>query len=247
MSADTAASRGRGLLVAASFLLIGPACGAGSPTEPESPAGVTIDFADPSGSFTQHRAAIVRLIEQTLDQARTRLDVGVVAIAVSADPAGAIAGWGLGGYAPSGAAIDIAVDPSFPDLGSVLEARLPGLVAHEIHHVVRWRGPGYGVTLLEALVSEGLADHFAVELLGVPVSPWSQAFPEAQNARYLALASPLFDNVVDHGAWFYGTTTELPLWTGYTLGFRVVSAYQARTGLSAAQLVNTPAYAFRPE
>jgi hypothetical protein len=32
-----------------------------------------------------------------------------------------------------------------------------------------FRGPGYGRTLLEAIASEGLADHFAVELLGVPV------------------------------------------------------------------------------
>jgi uncharacterized protein YjaZ len=121
-------------------------------------------------------------------------------------------------------------------------------VAHELHHVKRWRGPGYGRTLLEAMVSEGLADHFSIELLGAPVPPWSDAFPRDQTTQLLERARPEFDSTsYDHERWFFVASPTLPRWTGYTLGFRLVEAYQAaHMGATAADLVNTPAGAFRP-
>ena len=228
----------------AALLLMSAACG--SPAAPEPRHAVVITFVDPAGALAARRDTIVRLIEQTLDRIGAALDVGTVTITVDANPAGAITGWGLGGYAPSGSLIEVFVDPAFPNLANALDERLPPLIAHEMHHVARWRGPGYGSTLLEAMVSEGLADHFSIELLGAAVPPWSQAFPEAQHDQYLALAAPHFDAVVNHAVWFFGASDDLPRWTGYTLGYRLVADYQARTGLSAAQLVNTPAGAFRP-
>jgi len=94
---------------------------------------------------------------------------------------------------------------------------------------------------------EGLADHFAVEILGTPLQPWSQAFPESETDFYLDLARPDFDSATfDYQGWFFGADPRLPHWAGYTLGFWIVDDYQARTGRSAAQLVNTPAEAFRP-
>ncbi len=90
-------------------------------------------------------------------------------------------------------------------------------------------------TLLEALVSEGLADHFAIELLEVPVPPWSDALPWTETAHYLELAQPEFDSVeYGHPRGFFGSSPDLPCWTGYTLGFRLVESYQAaRVGVSS--------------
>jgi uncharacterized protein YjaZ len=121
-------------------------------------------------------------------------------------------------------------------------------VAHEAHHAARWRGPGYGTTLLEALVTEGLADHFAIERLGVPVPPWSNAVAREETARYIEEARPHFDSSsYGHSRWFFGTDPALPRWVGYTLGFRLVEAYQQENpGASAAELVHIPADAFRP-
>jgi uncharacterized protein YjaZ len=92
-----------------------------------------------------------------------------------------------------------------------------------------------------------LADHFAVELLGVPVPPWSRAFPESSTERYLDRATPLLDSSsFDRSAWFFGTGTDLPRWTGHTLGYRLVERYQAANPGSAADLVDTSADVFRP-
>jgi hypothetical protein len=48
-------------------------------------------------------------------------------------------------------------------------------VAHEVHHCLRMAGPGYGDTLGEALVSEGLAGRFVGRLFGSPPEPWERA------------------------------------------------------------------------
>lgn len=97
-------------------------------------------------------------------------------------------------------------------------------------------------------MSEALADRFSIELLGAPVPPWSDAFPRDQTSYFMELARPEFDSAAyNHEHWFFGPSPPLPRWTGYTLGFRLVEAYQAQhPGSTATSLANTPASAFRP-
>jgi hypothetical protein len=236
-----------GLLAAAVTLY---ACGGGG--GPQSPSvaepGNPIRFEDPAGHLQPYEAALRDLISSTLARTTAALPLSGVTITVRADARGVIPGYGLGGFTGNAATVDLYVDPAFPGLAQLLPERLPRLVAHELHHAKRFAGPGYGRTLLEALVSEGLADRFAMELLGTPVPPWSQAFPPAETSRYLDVARPELDSPsYDHARWFFGASPDLPNWTGYTLGFRLVEAYQAaHPGATAASLVNTPASAFRP-
>lgn len=219
-----------------------------SPTEQRPPAAsLRIVINDPAGAFSAHHPALRALIEDTTAVTASELAVGSVTFDVRADPPRTIPGYGIGGYTFGPATVEVVVDPAYPGLGTVLPQRIPPIVAHELHHAVRWRGAGPPRTLLEALVFEGLADRFAIELLGTPLQPWSQAFSESETDFYMDLARPEFDNAMfDHPGWFLGGDPRLPRWTGYTLGFRLVASYQARTGRSAADLVNTPAEAFRP-
>ncbi len=76
------------------------------------------------------------------------------------------------GYAPEKGVICITIDPEHPALRANLDMSLERMLAHELHHSARWDGPGYGATLGEALVSEGLAGHFAQEVLGGTREPW---------------------------------------------------------------------------
>jgi uncharacterized protein YjaZ len=127
-----------------------------------------------------------------------------------------------------------------------LADRLPHIVAHELHHVARVRGLNPATTLFEALISEGLADHFGLELLGGPLPPWSNALTPDEIEHFLRLAEPEFDDLNDYDRWFFGFAPGIPRWTGYTLGFYLVGEYIARSGQSAAELVHTPADRFRP-
>jgi len=225
------------------------ACGGdgGSPTRPGPVSGNTIHVLDADGALQANAETIRDLVETTLATVDGVLGVDGVTITVAADPGGAIAGWGIGGYAPDARTVEISLDPGFPGFSEILPDRLAPIVAHELHHAVRWKAPGYGGTLLEALVSEGLADHFAIELLGAPVPPWSDAFPRDRTEELLDRARPEFDSPYDHARWFFGTDPTLPRWTGYTLGYRIVEAYQAANGeVTAAELVSTSASVFRP-
>ena len=234
--------------VVAYVVLLTAACDDFSPTEPRSsqPAARVV-INDPAGAFAQHHAALRSLIEETTATAGSAISVDVVSFDVRADPVFTIRDYGIGGFTLGPGRIEILVDPAYPNLGTALQQRLPLVVAHELHHAVRWRGPGRPFTLLEWLAFEGLADHFAIELLGTPLQPWSQAFHESETDFYLDLARPDFDSAAfDYQGWFFGADPRLPYWAGYTLGFHMVADYQARTGRSAAALVNTPADAFRP-
>lgn len=220
--------------------------GGGSPTGPSVAASI-VRVDDPGGALREHETTIRELLESTAQQVSLALELSGVTIAVIPDRGRAIAGYGLGGFTPSGSLVEMYVDPSFPGLAQHLADRVPRLAAHELHHARRWRGPGYGRTLFDAIVSEGLADHFSVELLGEPPPPWSDAFPRDRTAHFFDLARPELDSsTYDHERWFFSASPTLPRWTGYTLGYRVVEAYKAsRPGTTAAQLVTTPAEAFR--
>ncbi|PKQ03227.1 MAG: hypothetical protein CVT72_15350, partial [Alphaproteobacteria bacterium HGW-Alphaproteobacteria-11] len=61
--------------------------------------------------------------------------------------------------------IDLTFEANSPRLGDAeLSARIGAILAHELHHVARIRGPGYAAEFGEALVSEGMAQVFEEEL-----------------------------------------------------------------------------------
>jgi hypothetical protein len=227
-----------------------PGCGGGGGVEAAAIGGPNrVRLADPNGLLGTQSPTTQALATDAVARAAQALPVTGVTVTLIPDAQRAIAGWGFGGRTFSATAVELYIDPAQADLAQRLPERLPPLVTHELHHAVRWRGPGYGRTLLEAMVSEGLADRFAVELLGTPVPPWSDAFARDQTGTYLDLARPEFDSTAySHERWFFEAgQSQLPRWTGYTLGWRLVEAYQASNpGRSAAALVDTPASAFRP-
>jgi GNAT superfamily N-acetyltransferase len=234
------------------LLAAGVACGGSNPAQPSVPSAAStnvIRFDDPDGRLRSQQAAIREMLTTTLARVTQALPLDGVTISVSADASRAIGGYGVGGFTPDGRTVQLHVDPAFPEIAQLLPSRLPPMLAHELHHAKRWRGPGYGRTLLEAMVSEGLADRFSIELLGAAVPPWSDAFARDETALYLDLARPELDSTsYSHERWFFVRSATLPRWTGYTLGYRLVEAYQTEhSGATAAQLVNTPASAFRPE
>ena len=62
---------------------------------------------------------------------------------------------------------------------AVTDGTLRRHVAHEVHYCLRMGGPGYGRSLGEALVSEGLAGRFVAKLFGNAPEPWECAIDAA--------------------------------------------------------------------
>ena len=108
---------------------------------------------------------------------------------------------------------------------------LPQTVAHELDHSARiLDGPGYGTTLRDAMISEGLADQFAQSLLPqTPVPPWTEALSATQAEELWRRAQPLLgqSSLATNRAWLFGSA-DVPRWTAYTLGSRIVAAHRQR-------------------
>jgi hypothetical protein len=129
--------------------------------------------------------------------------------------------------------------------GALREALLKA-VYHEFHHVLRWDGPGYGSSLGEALVSEGLAQLFVHEMMDCAPEPW-EVMPDGVDLRALCLrAHAAFDETdYDHEAWFFGAA-DLPDGAGYALGRMLVARGLAtQPGQTALGMATEPAAGFR--
>lgn len=149
---------------------------------------------------------------------------------------------GMVGDAPDGYSVHVAVTPQSPQFLADWRRELPATLAHELHHTKRWRHAGLG-TLLEALVFEGLAQHYEMEERGeVPL----YARPTVDLDALWARACEHLDGPYDHQAWFFGSASqELPRWGGYALGFELVQRFLQREGGDVVVHASTPAEQFR--
>jgi Predicted Zn-dependent protease (DUF2268) len=157
-------------------------------------------------------------------------------------PEFAVLGWSF-----QAGKIELKLDIHNPNLGAVLEPALRKTVFHEFHHVLRWDGPGYGETLGEALVSEGLAQHFVHQLEACAPEPWEIAVPRSRLKEYAPKAGASYDDSeYSHSEWFFGSG-DLPNWLGYSLGHRLVGDYlRDHPESSPLLLACEPAASFRP-
>ena len=169
-----------------------------------------------------------------------------MAIYVRNAPGNAIPEIGLGGYNPNENEVIISFNPQFSDLEASISNHLGPTVAHELHHAKRRREIGYGSSLLEAMISEGLADCFAVEVYDIAPPIWSVYLTPAEIDDLIVTASPTWQqNGYNHSEWFFGTTSEIPRWAGYSIGFKLVKDYLDQdVNRSASGLVGHPASAF---
>lgn len=238
--------------LAALTVMIGVACS--SPSGPESCTGVSTALPgavcvnmDAAGDLTRYRALIEAEVERTLEAIREIVPISDLQISIIADPARVIPEIGIGGFTPSRSEVQIFGDPTLPDVEGILEGELLGILSHEIHHALRRRSVGYGSTLLQAAVSEGLADHFALEVGGGEPPPWSVALTPGELEVWLPEVVARTSGSYDHSEWFFGTTPSIPRWTGYAVGFELVRRYiEEHPGARASGLIGEPASSFIP-
>ena len=152
---------------------------------------------------------------------------------------------GMGGICRGKYLFELGLDPGNPNYVPALkDGALRRQVAHEAHHCMRNAAIGYGETLGEALVSEGLAGRFVEQLFGTAPEPWENAMDEATLRAHLPDEALLASSDYNHADWFYCRNGRLPCWLGYTLGYRIVGDWLATAPApDAATWVGVPAKA----
>ncbi|MFC0200867.1 DUF2268 domain-containing putative Zn-dependent protease [Paracoccus rhizosphaerae] len=187
-----------------------------------------------TGSMSEIRAAVREAVALAEDHATLpRFDLVVRAgDATMSDRC-------VGGQVPAPGQIEITLMPDRFDAGHLRRA-----VVRELHHLLRRDGPGFGLSLGDALVSEGLAGHFVLRVLGGAADPWDAVRP---GPGMLRQAGNLWArHEFDFAEWFLGRG-KIRRWTGYGVGHMLVAEHLAQMAdESAASLTGVPADAFRP-
>jgi hypothetical protein len=214
--------------------LVATACGGSNSQQTSTANGAAFTVAvgkDAASAARQEGVDLKALVARSAEKAFSLLPHrGVVRIDVRLNASKTIRQIGVGGFTdPRSGNVSIWIERRPPGgLRRALETWLPGSVAHELHHSSRIRtGPGYGNTLAEALVSEGLADHFTEEAFPkTPPQPWDHSLTKAQEKSLWRAARGVLDipDGYDHEAWFVGGGNA-PRWAGYSLAYDIVGAY----------------------
>ncbi len=223
----------------------------GSPaTIPVVSCQVDIHVLTGSGRLSAHAARIRSQVRAAAGASLAQLPLeGEVDLVVRDDPRRVIPEVGIGGFAPDGHTVFVALDPDHEKFEWALERELFPTLAHELHHVARHQASMLGHTLFEALVNEGLADHFSIEATGVEPPPWAVALTADQTGTMVARAREEYDYPrYNHSAWFFGSDElGIPRWTGYSLGFQLVGEYLDRhPGSKASALATARSATLRP-
>jgi hypothetical protein len=182
---------------------------------------------------------IVACLEAACAEIAPLLDLDRVDAVVAPTPERwLIPGWNLNAYAHGIARMTIGVDTREPEAWTPSwSEQLRTTLAHELHHLRRFRGAGPHDTLGANLMAEGLAQCFQ-EQVGCATPNYALAVRGPRLATLAGLAREKWsDTAYDHGRWFYGDRSD-PAWPwsgGYSLGYELVRRHLAATGTTASE------------
>ena len=209
---------------------------------------ITLTFDKNSKRLDPFKEVIEAKFKESVAKVQAKIPVDNVSVVMLDKPEHTILETGEGGYAYNAYNLEIYLNPDFPNFKeAVLGDNLERVLAHELHHCLRWADPGYGETLLEHIISEGLADHFEVEVNGGKPGIWAVRLTPEQISEWLEKAKPLFSSKdFDRNAWMFGSAEkDMPKSIGYSLGFHLVGEYlKQHPTEKASTLYNKKAEAF---
>lgn len=200
-----------------------------------------------NGQFDGLEEVIETTFSKTIQKIISVISIDNVDIVISDYPRNIIPGFGLGGTAWTPYRAEINIDPKFPNIKEQIQKKFPQTIAHELHHCMRMKSLGHTETLLEAVIQDGLADQFGVEITGLGPEAWSVAVKGKELQKLLKKAEKEFENrEYNHSKWFLSHNKgDIPHWTGYSIGFYLVGEYlKNHPDVKASTLYNTKAEEF---
>lgn len=197
------------------------------------------------------RSAFVRIATDAWRRANTSLPQGPMLICVDLAPvADTFTRDAMGGVAAVTAGQGRIILRIHPDAD--WQASLPYTLAHEMHHSYWLQHhfvPEEAFTLADYLVLEGRADYFAGSLFE-HLAPWTMALDAAAYDATWRMVSRNLDATdwaTLQASMFGGPQAGIPMWAGYTIGYRLVFERMARgPALDLKAMTAAPASEFMP-
>lgn len=144
----------------------------------------------------------------------------------------------------------------FWDVNEYNLPRLSGLVAHEMHHLIRMRLFPWGpqTSVADYIAIEGTAEAFAASLFGEDKITWiiqevqGEELERARRLMAAGLDKTGFDTIRGYvfgdelaKQWKFEPVGGMPAYGGYAIGYQMVKAFLQRTGTSIEEATFLPA------
>lgn len=196
----------------------------------------------PEFEFKKLRYTCFSISKKTISQIQHYLTIPEIHCVFSTMAKSMIVEWTLVWWkALSSDQIFIALEPD----GSrkQLKKELPSVIAHEVHHSQRISTVGYGDTLFEVILSEGLACHFEHMLFPEVYLPYiisnsKELLIIIDNLPYINIPNHIEDDYSIHDKRFFQEYDKRPKRSWYKLGYEIVDIICKKLGKNAGELVN---------
>ncbi|KKQ29781.1 MAG: hypothetical protein US48_C0038G0010 [Candidatus Levybacteria bacterium GW2011_GWA2_37_36] len=209
---------------------------------------INLHILNASGKLTPYLKEIKKIFDEAVVKVVKKIPLSKVDVVVSEYAEGVIPELGVGGNAYDPNVVSIYLNSKFPNfVEKTLKEELKRIIPHELSHSVRSQAIGYGETLLNAMISEGLADHFDIEINHKGPHLWDVVLNANQIREMMEKAKKEYNNKnYNHYEWFFGSKEKnIPRWTGYALGFNLVAEYLKKNpDRKVSQLYNLAAEEF---
>lgn len=192
------------------------------------------------------RCNIQKSLDESARKASDLLDIHDVDIVVRCQPDACEPNLPAYGYTPpdDGHLILITIDPKTQFYRTDQGLRyLSSIAAHEMNHIGRIRGPGFGTCVAEWLATEGLAQKFE-EQTGHAPNLYSFSLPASSLIAFSSQIRSLVDDKMPYDLLFQGSFDDekYPKWGGYCLSYAIVSNwYEQNESLAPSEAIKLPA------
>lgn len=208
---------------------------------------VKLHILNATGSLTPYLSKIEKNFNQTKDKIEKQIPIENVDVVVVDNAYMTIPEVGILGYTYGKNFITIYLDSKFKNFEKVLSEDFCIALAHEALHATRWQNYESKYNLLTAIINEGLADHFSIQITNCKPQLWSKSLNKAQIDLMLKKVNKFLSST-DHEinrSWMFGNKKDIPRWTGYSLGFYLIERYlKSHLNETAASLYNVKAQEF---
>jgi uncharacterized protein YjaZ len=188
---------------------------------------VNIFVLTATGKLGKYKSRIAKAARKSIKIIKKKISIPDADIVFYDNPNNAIPHLGIDAFTNNINLVLVPLNPKFKNFDKTISEEMLRIFAHELHHCARMKAVGYGETLFEVMVSEGLADHFELEVTNKKPQTWDTALTAKQFSVLKKRAKKEYNNKnYNHNDWFFGSNDrKIPKWAGYTIGFNLVSEY----------------------
>lgn len=200
-----------------------------------------------SGRFDSHLELLREQVEQSIETVNKHLSMDAdVCISHSSAHCNKELGIGGGAFTPN--LMHIFLDVDHKNFVNAVKTEILCVLAHEAHHCKRMESVPNDYSLIDSIVTEGLACQCELDIGGGENPSFIPDSVIHDTNSLLSIMLPhLEETEYCFDTYFLGKDPEkLPKYAGFAVGFDIVGRYLKANGMSAAEAASVPAIEFLP-